>query len=406
MDDARAVARNVVIASYLGWTLDAFDFFIMIFAFEGVAQTFNVSGLTVTSAITITLAMRPVGAFIFGRLGDRFGRRPILMLNVLLFSAFELLSGFAPTMTWFLVFRALYGVAMGGEWGLGASLTMESIPTSWRGWASGLLQAGYPSGYFLATIVFGVLYPITGWRGMFVVGALPALLVFYIRARVPESPAWEEGRQHPRARLGEVLSRNIGLTIYVVILMTAFNFFSHGSQDLYPVAFLQGQLKFSHQTVTIIALVYNAGAIIGGLAFGQLSQRIGRRWAIVIAALLALPLLPWWAFGTTPLEIGIAAFFMQVVVQGAWGVIPVHLNELSPPEARATFPGFTYQLGNFLASANATIQFAWAEALGHDLRWPLTGTIGIVAIVIALMIAFGAERHSVAMKTVAEPAPA
>jgi MFS transporter, SHS family, lactate transporter len=400
MGDVRKAARDVVIASYLGWTLDAFDFFIMIFAFAGVAQSFNVSGLTVTAAITLTLAMRPVGAFIFGRLGDRFGRRPILMLNVLMFSAFELLSAFAPNITWFLVFRGLYGVAMGGEWGLGASLTMESVPASWRGWASGLLQAGYPSGYFLATIVFGVLYPTIGWRGMFVVGALPALLVFYIRAQVPESPAWEEGRRHPRARLGEVLSHNRGLAVYVVILMTAFNFFSHGSQDLYPVAFLQTQLKFSHDTVTVIALTYNAGAMIGGLVFGQLSQRIGRRWAIVIAAVLALPLLRWWAFGTTPLEIGIAAFFMQVMVQGAWGVIPVHLNELSPPEVRATFPGFTYQLGNFLASANATIQYAWAEALGHDLRWPLTGTIAIVAVVIGLMVGFGFERHGVEMRTV------
>jgi MFS transporter, SHS family, lactate transporter len=233
---------------------------------------------------------------------------------------------------------------------------------------------------------------------------LPALLVFYIRARVPESPAWEEGRQLPRARLGDVLSRNKGLTEYVVILMTAFNFFSHGSQDLYPVAFLQTQLKFSHDTVTVIALTYNAGAIIGGLVFGQLSQRIGRRWAIVIAAVLALPLLRWWAFGTTPLEIGIAAFFMQVMVQGAWGVVPVHLNELSPPEVRATFPGFTYQLGNFLASANATIQYAWADALGNDLRWPLTGTIAIMAIVIALMVGFGMERHGVAMRTVSAPA--
>ncbi|MBV9251004.1 MAG: MFS transporter [Acetobacteraceae bacterium] len=403
MDDARTAARDVVIASYLGWTLDAFDFFIMIFAFAGVAQTFQVSGLTVTIAITLTLAMRPVGAFIFGRLGDHFGRRPILMIDVLMFSAFELLSAFAPTMGWFLVFRALYGVAMGGEWGLGASLTMETIPASWRGWVSGLLQAGYPSGYFLATIVFGALYPIIGWRGMFVVGVLPALLVFYIRARVPESPTWEEGRKLPRARLVEVLSRHVGLAIYVVILMTAFNFFSHGSQDLYPVAFLQDQLKFSHSTVTAIALAYNAGAIIGGLAFGQLSQRIGRRWAIVIAAVLALPLLPWWAFGTTPLEVGFAAFFMQVMVQGAWGVIPVHLNELSPPEVRATFPGFTYQLGNFLASANATIQYAWADALGHDLRWPLAGTIAIVAIVIAVMVAFGVERHSVAMRTASAP---
>ncbi|MGC8469128.1 MAG: MFS transporter [Acetobacteraceae bacterium] len=400
-----ASARHVVAAAYLGWTLDAFDFFIMIFAFAAVGKTFHVSGLTVTFAITLTLAMRAIGALIFGRLADRFGRKPILMLDIALFSLFELLTGFSWSMTSFLVFRTLYGVAMGGEWGLGASLTMESIPSEWRGWVSGLLQAGYPSGYLLATILYGVLFPLIGWQGMFMVGALPALLILYIRSTIPESPDWQarnKAREN-RVPLSVVLGQHARLAVYAVILMTAFNFFSHGTQDLYPIAFLQEQMKFSHATVVSIAIAYNIAAILGGLAFGWLSQRIGRRVAIVIAALLALPVIPLWAFSTTPLMFGLGAVLMQFMVQGAWGVVPVHLNEISPPQIRATFPGFVYQLGNFLASANATIQVGLAGAMGHDLRWPLAGTVGVVAVIIAVMVAFGTEARN---RPMGEGAPA
>jgi SHS family lactate transporter-like MFS transporter len=308
MEDRLRQQRHVVVACYLGWTLDAFDFFIMVFVLRDIASTFTTSITAVTWAITLTLAMRPVGAFIFGRIADRFGRRPTLMANVLAYSVLEFASGFAPSLTVFIVLRALYGIAMGGEWGVGASLTMESVPTKWRGTVSGILQAGYPSGYLLASILYFAM-PLLGWRGMFMVGAAPALLVLYIRRNVPESPDWHARQARgPRAGLGKVLSQHLNLAIYAIVTMTAFNFFSHGTQDLYPSAFLGAQHKLSPATISAIAIVYNIGAMLGGLFFGTLSQRIGRRVAIVIAALLSIPVLPLWAFGSTPLMLGLGAF--------------------------------------------------------------------------------------------------
>jgi SHS family lactate transporter-like MFS transporter len=396
MSDTRN-ASKVVLAAYLGWTLDAFDFFIMIFVFDDVAKTFGVGLTTASLAITLTLLMRAVGALIFGRLADKYGRRPVMMFNILCFSALELLSGLAPTLISFMVLRALFGIAMGGEWGVGASMTMESIPAKWRGWVSGLLQAGYPSGYLLATIAFGVLYPYIGWRGLFIVGALPALLVVYIRRNVPESPDWHARQATPRTPISQVLRRHAGLTIYAVILMTAFNFFSHGTQDIYPKAFLKVQHGFSHGTITAIAITYNIGAMLGGLTFGALSQKIGRRRAIVIAALLSLPIIPLWAFSQSPWLLALGAFLMQFMVQGAWGVIPAHLNELSPSDIRGTFPGFVYQLGNFLASYNATLQTKIGAHYGHDYSYALAGVAAVVAVVIAVLVGFGVERRDLKM---------
>jgi SHS family lactate transporter-like MFS transporter len=392
-----ATARKVVIAAFLGWTLDAFDFFILIFTFAAVAKSFHVGITAVTIAVTLTLAMRPIGALLFGRLADRYGRRPMLMVNIGAFSFFELATGFAPNLAAFMILRALYGVAMGGEWGIGSSLTMETIPARWRGWVSGLLQSGYPAGYFLATVLFGFAFPYVGWRGMFIIGAFPALLVLYIRSSVPESPVWREMARQPRVPVSRVLRKHFGLTVYAVVLMMAFNFFSHGSQDLYPSVFLGVQHHFSHATITTIALVYNLGAMIGGIAFGFLSQKIGRRLTIGIAAGLALPLIPLWAFSMTPVMLGLGAFLMQICVQGAWGVIPVHLNELSPKEIRATFPGFVYQLGNFLASYNATLQASFAASHGHDYGLAMALVIGIVSVVIVVLMIFGPEAKDVSM---------
>jgi SHS family lactate transporter-like MFS transporter len=396
-------ARKVVIASFLGWMLDAFDFFLMVFVFSDVAKEFGVTITTVTVAITLTLAMRALGAYIFGRLADRFGRRPMLMISVLCYSVLELLSGLAPTLISFLILRALFGIAMGGEWGIGSSLTMETIPAKWRGWVSGLLQSGYPTGYFLATIAFYVVYPLVGWRGLFMVGALPALLVLYIRRNVPESPDWTARQLAPRPSIVSVLRQHVGLSIYAIIMMTAFNFFSHGTQDIYPNIFLGVEHHFDHATITTIALIYNAGAIIGGIGFGMLSQRIGRRVTIVLAALLSLPVIPFWAFGSTALTLGIAAFLMQICVQGAWGVIPAHLNELSPPSIRATFPGVVYQLGNLLASYNATLQAGIGASMDHNYSWALAGVAGVVAVVIAVLVGFGVEAHGVHMGERAVP---
>ena len=389
--------RNVTIAAYLGWTLDAFDFFLMVFILKDIAAEFNTKIPEVAFAITLTLAMRPLGALIFGRLADKYGRRPTLMINIAIYSLLELLSGFSPNLTTLIVLRALFGIAMGGEWGVGSALTMETVPAKSRGIVSGLLQAGYPSGYLLASIVFGVLYQYIGWRGMFFVGVIPALLVLYVRSNVSESPAWVAmEKKAARPSLLATLKRNWVLSIYAIILMTAFNFFSHGTQDLYPT-FLREQHHFDPHTVSLIAIVLNIGAICGGLLFGSLSERIGRRRAICIAALIALPVLPLWAFSSTPVLLAIGAFLMQISVQGAWGVIPVHLNEISPDEIRATFPGLVYQLGNLLASVNATMQASFAVSNNNNYGLAMAVVAGTVAVVIAVLILFSRERRGIDM---------
>jgi MFS transporter, SHS family, lactate transporter len=398
--------RNVVIAAYLGWTLDAFDFFLMVFMFKDISTELHSSMQVVSTAVLLTLGMRPVGALLFGRLADRFGRKPTLVWNILAYSALELASGFAPDMTTLLIVRALFGVAMGGEWGIGSALTMETIPPSARGFVSGLLQAGYPSGYFLASLAVYLLYDRLGWRYMFVLGVIPAVLVFFIRRGVDESPAWKEQQHIPRMGILDVLRRDWKLAVYGIILMTAFNFFSHGSQDAYPGLFLKVQHHFDTHLGSLMTAVANIGAIFGGLFFGSISEKIGRRRAIMIAALIALPALPFWAFGSTPLILAAGAFLMQISVQGAWGVIPVHLNELSPPEIRATFPGFVYQLGNLLAAVNLNLQVAIAEAHGNDYGLAMAIVVGTVAIVITLMVAFGPERLGIAMNSGARAQPA
>jgi MFS transporter, SHS family, lactate transporter len=385
--------KHVVAASFLGWSLDAFDFFLLVFVLKDIAQEFGTDVSNVTIAILLTLAMRPVGAFLFGRAADRWGRRPTLMVDVLLYSILELASGFAPSITVLIVLRALYGVAMGGEWGVGASLTMESIPLHARGFVSGLLQSGYPTGYFLASIVYGLLFPIIGWRGMFMVGVLPALLVLYIRRNVPESPSWNRAAAAKTNSLA-VLKSHWRIGIYAVVLMTAFNFFSHGTQDIYPT-FLQVQHGLSPREVGLIAVVYNIGAICGGLLFGSLSEYYGRRRIIVIAALLSLAAIPLWAFAASPVLLAFGAFLMQFTVQGAWGVIPVHLNELSPDDARGTFPGFVYQLGNLIASVNATLQVYIADHSGGNYGLALAVVAGTVAIVIAVLTAVGTEAKGI-----------
>jgi MFS transporter, SHS family, lactate transporter len=394
--------KHVVAATFLGWSLDAFDFFLMVFVLEDISKEFDTEITNVTIAILLTLAMRPIGAYIFGRAADRWGRRPTLMVDVLLYSALEFATAFSPNLTVLLILRALFGVAMGGEWGVGASLTMESIPPQARGFVSGLLQSGYPAGYFLASIVYAFLFQYIGWRGMFMVGVIPALLVFYIRRSVPESPSWRSTTA--RSNTLTVLRSHWRLGIYAVVLMTAFNFFSHGTQDLYPT-FLQVQHKMTPHEVGLIAVIYNIGAIIGGIYFGSLSERFGRRHTIIVTAVLSLFVLPLWAFSTSMLWLAVGAFLMQVMVQGAWGVIPVHLNELSPDDARGTFPGFTYQLGNLIASVNATLQAGIAVHYGNDYGFALALVAGIVAIVIVILAAIGVEAKGVKFGTVAAPDP-
>jgi SHS family lactate transporter-like MFS transporter len=328
-------------------------------------------------------------------MADRFGRRPTLMVDIIAYSVFELGSAFAPSFKVFLLMRALFGIAMGGEWGVGAALAFETLPAEGRGFFSGLLQEGYATGYLFASLIYFSVFSYVGWRGMFVIGALPAFLVIYIRTKVEESPAWLQGKvaRDAESRLWRDIKSNMGLFLFVVVLMFAFNSFSHGTQDIYPT-FLQKNLHFTPKTTGLIAIVYNMGALLGGILFGTWSEKIGRRRAIVIAALLSIPAIPLFAFSHTAPMLALGAFLMQFMVQGAWGVIPAHLNELSPPAVRGTLPGFAYQVGNLLSSRNSVIQAKVAEGrYGGSFAPVLAWTVLIVAALVALVTGVGRERR-------------
>jgi len=383
---------SAIWASYLGWTLDAFDFFLLVFLKGAIAKEFHADDEAVSNLLFVTLAARPFGAFAFGWLADRYGRRPVLMVVILAFSAFSVASGVAWSLGALLAIRAAFGFCMGGEWGIGASLVMESIPPKLRGPISGLLQSGYPSGYFLAALIYYLLFDTIGWRGMFFIGVVPAFLVFLIRLHVEESPVHLVNAAKPHADPVTEIIRHWKIALYLVVLMTAFNFFSHGTQDQYPT-FLQAQHKFDTHTVGLLTAVMNIGAIVGGLAFGIWSETIGRKRAIIIASALALPVMPLWAFASTPLLLGLGAFLLQVAVQGAWGIVPVHLNELSPALARGLFPGFAYQLGNLIASRNAPFQAWIAKTHGGNYGFALALVAGVTAVFLVIWTWFGPERR-------------
>ncbi|MFZ0617739.1 MAG: MFS transporter [Candidatus Acidiferrales bacterium] len=388
-----ALQRRTFLACFLGWSLDAFDFFTFAFCMVPIAVQFHVKVSEVAEGIFLTLAMRPVGAFLFGMLAERIGRRPTLMINVISFSIFELASAFAPTLRALLILRACFGVAMGGEWGVGAALTFETLPAEGRGFFSAVLQEGYMFGNLLAGLVFGALFPHFGWRAMFLVGALPAFLVLFIRAGVEESPAWKSGRavtKEKRAAASSIFS-HLGILAFLAVLMFAFNSFSHGTQDLYPTFLLKNR-DFTPHMVGAITIIYNCGAILGAICFGAWSERIGRRRAIVVAALLSIPLIPLWVYAHTFVTLAIGSFLMQFMNQGAWGIIPAHLNELSPPSLRATFPGVAYQLGNLLASRNAVIQAKLAEQrYGGNYAPVFAWTVVVIALLVAAITLMGDE---------------
>jgi MFS transporter, SHS family, lactate transporter len=390
----RANSRNAMLASFLGWTLDAFDYFILTYVLGQVAAEFHVSDVSIPFTLTASLMMRPVGAIIFGLLADRYGRRIPLMVDVIFYSVVEVLSGFAPSYRVFLILRLLYGIGMGGEWGVGASLAMESVPVKWRGILSGVLQEGYALGNLLAAIAFWTIFPHWGWRPMFFIGGLPALLTLFIRAKVRESEAWKataEKRTSWREYFRAVTS-NWKRFAYLVVLITIMNFMSHGTQDLYPTL-LQKQHHFSTRATAIISVISMIGAIVGGILVGLFSDRFGRRRAMTISALLGLLLIPLWAFAPGMVLIATGAFLMQFMVQGAWGVVPVHLNELSPGPLRGFFPGFAYQLGVLFAAgasnfeALMTRHFTYAQAMSM--------VAAIAFLVGAMVIAAGPEAHRV-----------
>jgi MFS transporter, SHS family, lactate transporter len=381
---------SALIASFLGWTLDAFDFFVLVFALPSIAKEFHVGIPAVAGSIAVTLAFRPVGALIFGLLADRYGRRLPLMLDLVFYSVVEVLSGFAPDFTTFLVLRALFGIGMGGEWGVGASLAMEKVPPRWRGILSGLLQEGYAVGYLLAACCYFTVFPSWGWRPMFFIGGLPALLAVFVRYRVKESAVWQKSKHESWSGLGRAIVSNWKLFLYLTALMMMMNFASHGTQDMYPT-FLKEQRGFSPRQVAVIAVIYNLGALLGGILCGLLSDRFGRRRGMMTALLLAMMMVPLWAYApNTPLLV-VGAFLMQFMVQGAWGVIPAHITELSPDSVRGFLPGFAYQCGVLLAGSVAYLEALFAKHLSYATAMAVTAltVFGIGIVVIGL----GRERR-------------
>ncbi|WP_370497507.1 MFS transporter [Mycobacterium sp. pR1184] len=391
--------RNSFIAAMLGWTMDAFDYFIVVFVYADIAKSFHISKAEVAFITTATLFMRPVGALIFGLWADRVGRRLPLMVDVIFYSVVGFLCAFAPNFTVLMILRLLYGLGMGGEWGLGAALAMEKVPVERRGFFSGLLQEGYAFGYLLASIGSLVVMDWLGlsWRWLFGLSIIPALISLVIRYRVQESEVWEAAQDQMKltnTKVTDVLrdGKIVRRFFYLVALMTAFNWMSHGTQDVYPT-FLGSTANhgagLDSVTVKWIVVVYNIGAIIGGLFFGSMSQRFSRRYTVIFCAILGLPIVPLFAFSRTAAMLCLGSFLMQVCVQGAWGVIPAHLTEMSPDAIRGLYPGVTYQLGNLLAAFNLPIQERLAETHGYP--FALAATIVPVLCAVAFLTFIGKD---------------
>jgi SHS family lactate transporter-like MFS transporter len=381
--------RSALTAGFLGWTLDAFDFFLVTFCLTAIGKEFHKSDSAIALSITATLAFRPVGAFIFGLLADRYGRRLPLMIDLVFYSVIEVLTGLAPNYTTFLVLRALFGIGMGGEWGVGASLAMEKVPPRLRGLLSGLLQEGYAAGNLLAAICYFFLFERWGWRPLFFLGGIPALLALFVRFRVKESEVWQKSRAESWSGLGKAITSHWKLFIYLMLLMTMMNFTSHGTQDMYP-AFLERQWHFGPAQRSVITGISMIGAILGGIVFGLWSDRIGRRRAMIAALVGGILLVPLWAFAPSTALLVVGAFLIQFMVQGAWGVIPAHLSELSPDSVRGFMPGFAYQCGVLVASSVVYIEAVFAKRLSYATAMALTAVT--VFTLAAIMTGIGKER--------------
>jgi len=384
--------RAALLAGFLGWTLDAFDFFLVVLTLTAIAREFQRPDKDIALSIAVTLAFRPVGAFLFGLLADRYGRRLPLMLDLVFYSLVEVLTGFAHSYITFLVLRALFGIGMGGEWGVGASLAMEKVPPKWRGMFSGLLQEGYAAGYLLAAVCYFFVFERWGWRPMFFIGGLPALLALFVRFRVKESEVWKKTRKESWSELGRAIVSHWKLFFYLTFLMMTMNFVSHGTQDMYPT-FLQRHWGFSASRRAVITAISMVGAICGGLVFGFLSDRLGRRRSMIIALVGAMVMIPLWAYSPALGLLVAGAFLMQFMVQGAWGVIPAHLSELSADSVRGFLPGFAYQCGVLLAGSVAYIEAVFAQRMSYANAMAVTALTVFTFAIIAT--ALGKERSGV-----------
>jgi MFS transporter, SHS family, lactate transporter len=383
--------RAAMVAGFSGWLLDAFDFFLVTFCLTAIARDFHRSDAQIALVITMTLAFRPVGGFVFGMLADRYGRRRPLMINIGFFAVAEVLTGLASNYTMLLIVRALFGVVMGGQWGVGASLVMEKAPAGRRGMLSGLLQEGYAAGNVLAALSFFFLYGRVGWRPLFFLGSLPALLLLLlIRFRVKESEVWERSKSQSWGEQWREMASHWKLFLYLLAFMTMMLFASHGTQDMYPT-FLQRQWHFSPMRRSAITAFSGVGAIIGGIVVGHLSDRWGRRRAIITAFALGIVMIPLWAFAPNQTLLVLGAFLMQFMVQGAWGVIPAHLAELSPDSVRAFLPGFAYQSAGVLASSVVYIEAVYAQKTSYAIAMALTA-VSVFALA-SMMAAVGQERR-------------
>lgn len=384
--------RAALFAGFLGWTLDAFDFFLVVVTLTAIAKEFHKTDKEIALSIALTLGFRPVGAFIFGLLADRYGRRLPLMIDLVFYSVVEVLSGLAPNYATFMVLRALFGIGMGGEWGVGASLAMEKVPARLRGVLSGLLQEGYATGYLLAAICYFFVFPRWGWRPLFFIGGLPALLALFVRFKVKESEVWKKTRHENWGQLGRSIVSHWKLFVYLTLLLMMMNFVSHGTQDMYPT-FLERQWGFSPRQRISVTAISMVGAIIGGILFGHLSDRFGRRKSMIVALVCAIAVVPLWAFAPSLTLLIVGAFLLQFMVQGAWGIIPAHLSELSPDSVRGFLPGFAYQCGVLLAGSVAYIEAVFAERMSYAMAMSVTAVTVFVGAVVA--VSLGREKHAI-----------
>ena len=384
--------RAALFAGFLGWTLDAFDFFLVVVTLTAIAKEFNRPVEDIALSLALTLGFRPVGAFIFGLLADRYGRRLPLMIDLVFYSVVEVLSGLAPNYATFMVLRALFGIGMGGEWGVGASLAMEKVPARLRGVLSGLLQEGYAAGNLLASLCYFFVFPRWGWRPLFFIGGLPALLALFVRFRVKESEVWKKTRHKDWGQLGRGIASHWKLFVYITLLMMMMNFVSHGTQDLYPT-FLEKYWGFGPRQRISINAFSAIGAIAGGVVFGLISDRIGRRRSMISALVLAIAVIPLWAFAPSLALLVSGAFLMQFMVQGAWGIIPAHLSELSPDSVRGFLPGFAYQCGVLLAGSVAYIEALLKNRMSFATAMALTAAVVFTGAIV--MTALGREKRGI-----------